>query len=55
MQRYLEHLKEERAAGYLETDRPENVGFYQRFGFVVRSKELLIGTPVWYMWRAQET
>ncbi len=55
MQRYLEYLKEERAAGYLETDRPENVGFYERFGFVVRRKELLIGTPVWYMWRAQET
>ncbi len=54
MRRYLEYLKQEQAAGYLETDRPENVGFYERFGFVVERKEMLIGTPVWYMWRAQE-
>lgn len=54
MRRYLEHLKQERIAGYLETDRFENVGFYKRFGFVVRRKEVLIGTPIWYMWRDQE-
>jgi GNAT superfamily N-acetyltransferase len=54
MHRYLEHLKQERAAGYLETDRFENVGFYKRFGFVVQHKEVLIGTPVWYMWRDQD-
>jgi len=54
MHRYLEYLKQERAAGYLETDRPENVGFYKRFGFVVQGKEVLIGTPIWYMWRDQE-
>ncbi len=54
MHRYLEYLKQERAAGYLETDRPENVGFYERFGFVVQRKEVLIGTPIWYMWRDQE-
>lgn len=54
MRQYLEYLKQEHAAGYLETDRPENVGFYERFGFVVQRKETLIGTPVWYMWRAQE-
>lgn len=54
MQRYIEHLKQERAAGYLETDRLENVGFYERFGFVVKRKEVLIGTPIWYMWRDQE-
>ena len=53
MQRYVEHLDQERAAGYLETDREENVDFYKRFGFVVRHEEVLIGTPVWYMWRAQ--
>jgi GNAT superfamily N-acetyltransferase len=54
MHRYLEYLKQERAAGYLETDRPENVEFYKRFGFVVQRQEVLIGTPIWYMWRAQE-
>ena len=51
MNPYLDHLNHEKAAGYLETDRPENVQFYKKFGFVVQRKETLIGTPTWYMWR----
>jgi GNAT superfamily N-acetyltransferase len=51
MRCYIEHLEQEKAAGYLETDRPENVEFYKKFGFVLRGHEELIGTPVWYMWR----
>ena len=51
MRRYVEHLDQEDIAGYLETDRPENVAFYKKFGFVVQRNEELIGTPVWYMWR----
>jgi ribosomal protein S18 acetylase RimI-like enzyme len=51
MNRYIEHLDQEKAAGYLETDRPENVEFYKKFGFVVRREETLIGAPTWYMWR----
>ena len=54
MRRYVEYLKQERAAGYLETDRPENVEFYKKFGFVVQREEGLIGTRTWYMWRAGE-
>jgi ribosomal protein S18 acetylase RimI-like enzyme len=53
MRRYVEHLEQENAAGYLETDRAENVEFYKRFGFMVRHEETLIGTPTWYMWRPQ--
>ena len=53
MNRYVEYLKQERAAGYLETDKPENVEFYKKFGFVVRHEQQLIGTPTWYMWRAR--
>jgi GNAT superfamily N-acetyltransferase len=53
MNRYVEYLKQERAAGYLETDRLENVEFYKKFGFVIRHEEILIGTPTWYMWRPQ--
>ena len=52
MRRYVEHLEKEKAAGYLETDRPENVKFYEKFGFVVRHEEAVIRTPTWYMWRA---
>jgi GNAT superfamily N-acetyltransferase len=51
MQRYLEQLEREKTAGYLETDRPENVEFYKKFGFAVRRVEELIGTTTWYMWR----
>ena len=48
---YINHLEEEKSAGYLETDRPENVEFYERFGFFVRRNEELIGVPIWHMWR----
>jgi len=54
MQRYVEHLEQEKTAGYLETDRPENVEFYKKFGFIVRHQEPLIGTPTWYMWRTRD-
>jgi ribosomal protein S18 acetylase RimI-like enzyme len=51
MHRYIEHLKQEQTAGYLETDRLSNIEFYKKFGFVVQREEQLIGTPTWYMWR----
>ena len=51
MQRYIEHLDQDHAAGYLETDKPENVKFYENFGFTVQHEEELIGVPTWYMWR----
>jgi GNAT superfamily N-acetyltransferase len=51
MRCYIEHLEREKAAGYLETDRSENVEFYKRFGFVLRHEETVIGIPTWYMWR----
>src|SRR5499427_3176305 len=52
MNRYIEHMKGQRAAGYLETDRLQNVEFYKKFGFIVRHEEQLIGTTTWYMWRS---
>jgi GNAT superfamily N-acetyltransferase len=48
---YIDHLEREAAAGYLETNKPENVEFYRKFGFVVRHEEKVIGTPNWFMWR----
>lgn len=36
---------------YLETDKPENVRFYQRFGFAVVEEATVIGTHFWYMQR----
>ena len=36
---------------YLETDKPENVRFYERFGFEVVGEQEVIGVPNWYMAR----
>jgi ribosomal protein S18 acetylase RimI-like enzyme len=54
MQQYIEYLDQEHTAGYLETDRPENVAFYKKFGFLVQREEVLIATPIWYMWRGRK-
>lgn len=39
------------ADAYLETDKPENVRFYRRFGFEVTGEQLVIGVPNWFMVR----
>jgi len=54
MRCYLDHLRAENLPGYLETDKLENIEFYEKFGFVVEHEEELIGTPTWYMWRERE-
>jgi GNAT superfamily N-acetyltransferase len=40
------------ASAWLETDKAENVTFYQRFGFVVAREEPVLGIPGWFMRRA---
>ena len=45
-------LDAQRAAGYLETDKGANVGFYRKFGFETISEAEVLGTPNWFMWRA---
>jgi ribosomal protein S18 acetylase RimI-like enzyme len=37
--------------GYLETDKPENVAFYQRQGFQVVDQADVIGVTWWFMRR----
>ena len=36
---------------YLETDKPGNVLFYERFGFEVVSEQEVLGVPNWFMLR----
>jgi GNAT superfamily N-acetyltransferase len=36
---------------YLETDKKENVTFYERHGFAVTGEEVVLGVPNWYMER----
>jgi len=54
MRHYLDRLRGENLPGYLETDKPENVKFYEKFGFVVTHQEEVIGAATWYMWRRKE-
>jgi len=37
---------------YLETDKPANVRFYERFGFEVVGEQDVLGVPNWFMRRA---
>lgn len=48
---YCEQLDLAGDAGYLETDKPENVRLYERFGFEVRSRAFVLGVQNWFMWR----
>jgi len=48
---YCDALDRDGIAGYLETDRPENVRFYRRFGFDVVAEAPVLGVPNFYMWR----
>jgi hypothetical protein len=44
----------EEVPGYLETDKPENVTLYERFGFKVTGEAKVFGVPNWFMWREPE-
>jgi GNAT superfamily N-acetyltransferase len=52
---FRERLDVASDAAYLETDKPENVRLYERFGFVVRAEAAVLGVPCWYMWRKPAT
>jgi GNAT superfamily N-acetyltransferase len=49
----LERCDGEGIGAYLESSKPENVPYYERFGFVVHEEVPLPkgGPPVWRMWR----
>ncbi len=52
MQAFVGRMDELGDAAYLETDKPENVVFYERFGFGVVDEELVLDTRNWFMHRA---
>jgi hypothetical protein len=51
MGEYCRRLDEAAEAGYLETDKSENVPFYERHGFAVIDRAEVIGVPNWFMLR----
>jgi ribosomal protein S18 acetylase RimI-like enzyme len=38
---------------WLETDKPENVRFYERFGFRVETEARTLGVPCWFLERGR--
>jgi ribosomal protein S18 acetylase RimI-like enzyme len=51
MDKYCAELDLSGVAGYLETDRPENVEFYGRYGFVVTETAPVLGVETYFMRR----
>ena len=51
MEHYCESIDRDGAAGYLETDRPENVRFYRQFGFVTTDEVTVLGVRNFLMKR----
>jgi len=45
-------MDQEHMLSYLETDKFENVGFYQKFGFAVLAEAKVLGVPHWFMSRS---
>jgi GNAT superfamily N-acetyltransferase len=52
MQAFCDRVDRDGALAYLETDKPENVGFYEKFGFETVGEAPVIGVTNWFMRRA---
>jgi len=48
---FLKWADRDARPAYLETDRPENVSFYERLGFRVEHEVEVLGAPIWRMLR----
>lgn len=48
---YCRMLDRTKAVGYLETDKAENVEFYEKFGFQVVGEAEVLGTRNWFLRR----
>jgi len=53
LEHFCRHVDQAGQAAYLETDRPENVPLYERFGFSVTEEAPVLGVRNWFMWRTQ--
>ena len=51
LREYTRRLDEAGEDSYLETEKPENVALYSRFGFEVVEENELLGVRNWFMWR----
>jgi GNAT superfamily N-acetyltransferase len=55
LREYTRRLDEAGEDSYLETEKPENVALYSRFGYEVISEDEVLGVPNWFMWREAGT
>jgi len=51
LEAFCGRMEAARADAWLETDKPENTGFYRRFGFEVATEQSVLGIPNWFMAR----
>ena len=51
LREYTRRLDDAGEHSYLETEKPENVALYSRFGFEVVDEGEVIGVHCWFMWR----
>jgi len=51
LERFCARMDDEGEVAYLETDKPENVRFYEKFGFVTVGEAEVLGAPNWFMRR----
>jgi GNAT superfamily N-acetyltransferase len=51
MQAFCERVDRDHALAYLETDKAENVSFYEKFGFDTVADATVIGVTNWFMRR----
>ena len=55
MERFVEIVDAAGEAAYLETDKVENVRFYEKFDFEVVEEATVLDTPNWFMSRSART
>jgi hypothetical protein len=48
---FCDHMDSCRRLSYLETDKAENVSFYEKFGFTVVAEAEVLGIRNWFMIR----
>jgi GNAT superfamily N-acetyltransferase len=48
---YTRRLDQAGEHSYLETEKPQNVALYSRFGFEIVDEAEVLGVPNWFMWR----
>ena len=52
LKEYCSRIDRAHVAGYLETDKPANVTFYERFGFETIGSAQVLNVPNWFMKRS---